>query len=915
MSPIVYVRSLSRGSQARVALLVAAALLALTGIVFAPVVDVPADAATGVAYSKTKKIERTEISADGTSTTVADYDIKVTVSQTTNLRGRQEVAVRWSGAHPTGGLVDDVHSGAGVDMEYPFVLLQCRGVENPGKGQTKVRPETCWTQTAQERFRRDTATRWPAWRSDAYATPAERERHVLAPDPRPDACGRVAPAERWVPFIAKSGTVYQGGPTPLGGCVGMAPESDEVGTGGLPSNTTYGITDAQGNGSASFPVWTSSENASLGCTDTVDCSLVAVPVVGISCDASGTRLPAAARPNETEAVEAAEFCDRDDAYAPGTDHSDAKVTNLATAGTLWWSASNWRNRFTVPLKFAASDSICKVVGGDKPEPVYGSVILNELTASWQPKFCTDRGLFPFVHVQSSEVASRNLLQIGNISAALGSQSLEAPARPTVQAPLAVGGFAVVFNVDGSDKEPKESLKLNGRLLAKLLSQSYPALDVVGTDYAALAGNPMNITVDPEFKELNPGVKTDSANATAGTIQFLGTDSDLMWSVTRYLDADPEARAWLNGTPDPWGMKVNPAYKDIELPTEAWPQLDTWIAPESFRNSDRNFCYSKNPSPVLGLVSNPTTNLASIAFNIQYALSAVNFACEAADRGDVTKLGLKKFGRQLVGSRMVLGLSTISAARRYNLRTAALKVPGGSFVAPDVAGLTAAAKFLQPDDAGSWSFDYAALKASGSTRAYPGLVPVFADVPTQGVDAEQAGKLSRLLCYAATSGQTSGASNGQLPAGYLPITAANGLGELRAYTVRASRLVKAQTGQLPGQTGPAGTCSTKAEKTPETAPSSTPNPGGSTGSGVSNVPVAADQATPGAPETGPVAAPVTEPVQLVRTKRDYSPLGNLGFLLALALLVAALIGGLGLQVLPRRTELIAQARAVVGGLRR
>ena len=42
------------------------------------------------------------------------------------------------------------------------------------------------------------------------------------------------------------------------------------------------------------------------------------------------------------------------------------------------------------------------------------------------------------------------------------------------------------------------------LLAKLLTESYP---VLGEDEAdpALAGNPLNITDDPEFEALNPGI--------------------------------------------------------------------------------------------------------------------------------------------------------------------------------------------------------------------------------------------------------------------------------------------------------------------------------------------------------------------------------------------------------------------------
>ena len=85
----------------------------------------------------------------------------------------------------------------------------------------------------------------------------------------------------WVPFVAADGTTYYGGNA---GCAGEAPESDNVGGSAMPSNETFGVTAADGSGSANFDVWTATQNADLGCSDTVACSLVAVPIMGISCD-------------------------------------------------------------------------------------------------------------------------------------------------------------------------------------------------------------------------------------------------------------------------------------------------------------------------------------------------------------------------------------------------------------------------------------------------------------------------------------------------------------------------------------------------------------------------------------------------------------------------------------------------------
>ena len=69
-------------------------------------------------------------------------------------------------------------------------------------------------------------------------------------------------------------------------------------------------------------------------------------------------------------------------------------------------------------------------------------------------------------------------------------------------------------------------------------------------------------------------------------------------------------------------------------------------------------------------------------------------------------------------------------------------------------------------------------------------------------------------FAATSGQTQGFGVGQLPPGYLPLTAADGLGGLASYTQSAATDVAAQNGQVPSLTAAAST-------TPTTAPAITP----------------------------------------------------------------------------------------------
>ena len=107
----------------------------------------PATAATAndtssAAFTQSETISRSFLS--GGQETVADTrTVTLNVSQTTNLQGRQEIGVSWSGAHPTGDIVPDPNSTAGEYEEYPFVLLECRGTPS---GSDEVSPETCWTQ-------------------------------------------------------------------------------------------------------------------------------------------------------------------------------------------------------------------------------------------------------------------------------------------------------------------------------------------------------------------------------------------------------------------------------------------------------------------------------------------------------------------------------------------------------------------------------------------------------------------------------------------------------------------------------------------------------------------------------------------------------------------------------------------------
>src|SRR5439155_24226060 len=116
--------------------------------------------------------------------------------------------------------------------------------------------------------------------------------------------------------------------------------------------------------------------------------------------------------------------------------------------------------------------------------------------------------------------------------------------------------------------------------------------------------------------------------------------------------------------------------------------------------------------------------------------------------------------------------------------------GRTFVAPSDASLRAAAGLLAPDSSTqTFQIPPGAIATSpGGAGAYPGTMLLNAEIPTRGLPSADAQRYSQFLQFAAGPGHTPGTETGQLPAGYLPMTAANGMGRLVAYTQTAAKAV-------------------------------------------------------------------------------------------------------------------------------
>ena len=758
----------------------------------------PASAGAGAPeFTQTKTVTREHL-VSGVQQPVDSRTISLSVSQTSSLRGRQEVRVSWTGAHPTGGIVSDPNSIDAQQEEYPMVLLECRGVDSSSAAVDKqLSPQTCWTQSWSERYQDTFNGRFPSWRMDQYASIADRSQVTGAPSPSPTSCANLpAPTQHWIPFLSVTGATYWGGPS---GCGGQAPESDNVGHGALPSNETYATTGTDGTGAVNFDVWTAAENASLGCSTSVPCSLVAVPIMGISCDSSGSLLDPADRPKSYQVSGVSTACQSTGNFAPGQLVNPQGNEALSVSGSLWWSASNWRNRITVPLSFAVPASACATVSSANALDIYGSELMAQATEQWAPHFCLDPGLFPFSHVQTGEPQARNLIDAGTANVVLTSEPQAGGyARPVVSAPVGVTGFAISYVIDGADGKPYTSLKLTPRLLAKLLTESYPAELPVHQEFTALANNPLNITLDPEFIALNPGL-TQGVPATqaASELVALSSNSDVIHALTSYINADPTARAWLDGTPDEHGMVVNPEYKGISLPVDAWPLLSSF-EPKAWYASDNNDCLYRSPVPYLPLVAAPLQTLAAISQDLQFSSANSTTVCSQIDG---TTLGEKlvAMGRQTVGYRFMIGITPLADTNRYLLQTAALQTTPGSYVGPTDAAVQAAlSKAVSDPKTGTWTIPYDALRSDPTASgAYPGTMVVYAAAPTQGLTPDAASQVGKWISFASTDGQTPGFGVGQIPPGYLPMTAANGLGNLQAAAAAAVAHIVAQDGYDPG----------------------------------------------------------------------------------------------------------------------
>ena len=576
-----------------------------------------------------------------------------------------------------------------------------------------------------------------------------------------------------------------------------------------PANWQDNVTRADGTGSVTIQLFTKRESAALGCDSDAACSIVVVPNYGRGANDIG----------DTEDV------------------MDAP-----------WA---WDRRTVVPMTFQPVDDACPI--GNQSLGVEGSPIAADLLASWRARTCALAGKSVALdYTAIGEPQTRLDVASQTTPVGLTIDPLDSAAAATagvVYAPVSVTGLVVAFQVDDANGRPVTSMKLNARLVAKLVTASYRS----GADPAVIK-NPFNIFRDPEFLSLNPGVDWPSG-APGNHVLLLGDLSDTTQALTRWVWSDAKARSFLQGKPDPWGMTVNTNYQNVDLPFRSFPLLD--------QNLSSTF------APIQGMDA------------LARQLSIAQFPGAFISQENGQNITVKP-PRQNPGAREVIGLIDAADASRFLMSTASLQNASGTFVKPTNASFLSA-------------ISHSAANADGVTRSvdltskakdlYPLALQVSAALSTKA-DKDTRTRMAHFLDYVAVAGQVPGDEVGLLPAGHAPLPPA-----LRSQVVKARDAVLAGAPSDP-TTDPTGSPSTDPTGSPTDGPGSVPGitPAGGTPGDLSGVDAApTDGPTPSSASDAPQTDQAGATPQL-STVSAQSPTGRL--MMLPGLLVLALVGLIG-----------------------
>ncbi|MFG1808973.1 hypothetical protein [Streptomyces sp. NPDC049040] len=560
----------------------------------------------------------------------------------------------------------------------------------------------------------------------------------------------------------------------------------------FPTNAQVSFTHADGTGSVDIEVWTSEQSQTLGCDPHHACSIVVEANYG----------------GDAWDVNAAGSAAKCDDHTYDTDYGALDSVNFGQdfqTGFADGESCAWANRVKIPLTFAPTPTDCKETAADFS--IQGLEMANRALQQWRSGFCGDASPISVQYTPSGgepQARAQFRQTLGSDVALTALPDTEGATRPYVYSPLANTGISVVFVVD-DDKTGAQILhmRLNARLMAKLLTQSYVGDQGVRPGDAAFAsvdGNPACLFDDPEFVQLNPGDPQNGPNWPVCNQYSLpivvGGTTDLVQQLTSWIAADPKAEQFLQGMPDPWGMHLDTFYLRpgyAGYPTDSFVPQD---ASGKFDNGGAGVSYRKQLewNPLLGGLG----QVARHVLSAQPSCNTVSFDAVTHARTDGHCAAL------LPGQRSVLGILDAGQARAYSLPEAELQNPAGAFVAPTADGLQAAVGDMPVDaSTGTQALPYGkpGTDFAKDKDAYPLTTVQYAMLPTKGLTEKKADKISQFVSRATDPGrgQIYGFQPGRLAPGFLDLTPTQ-----QKQAQAAVKHVQGQDGAYPGnQSGPSG----------------------------------------------------------------------------------------------------------------
>jgi hypothetical protein len=545
-----------------------------------------------------------------------------------------------------------------------------------------------------------------------------------------------------------------------------------------PYNTVYATTSPDGTGVAYIQLLTAQEAPNLGCGQGHACSLI---------------------------IDAADGGNAGNGHCK--DHSEDKgLFEYATGSSSFGSQTGicaWRDRIIVPIHFAPTPTNCPV--RNSQFSAIGSPMLARAMTSWQTKLCAAAS--PVVIRYDStqgEPLARTDFTASPPTADVGFTTLPVTstggaARPFTYAPVAITAESVAFGVDNSRTGKQDShLKLDPRLVLKLLTQSFNfSNEGCGngpphkgrTCDNGVDNDPASLFVDPEFRKLNPHFPPVSPAYPYEIPTVLSGQSDMTTELTKWISANKDAKAFAGGSFDPWGAHVNSWYLGMKLPTSALNSFD--------------------PFPPIQRQFVPVFPLSAVA------QAQVNNMSPGTQWIPVANGSFPPPSPEIPGTRSLFAILDQSDAAAYRLPVASVENPAGNYVAPTAASMTAALSDMKTAKNGITQQFNLKNTSKKFRAAYPLTVVIYAMVPTGGISKRKAAKIAQWLDYVAGPGQQPGFGPGELPPGYLPLTAT-----MRAQTLKAAREVLNQAGKKAkhiARTTPTASASPSASATKSSSP--------------------------------------------------------------------------------------------------